>query len=253
MERNIHPTASVASGAKLGKNVTIGAFTLIGETARIDDDTHIGSNCEIGMDSGASNSTQLDIGQSSIIRSNSIIYGGSTFGSNLTTGHRVTLRENIQAGDGVQIGTLCDIQGNCKIGSYTRLHSNVHVGQHSLIGEFVWIFPYVVLTNDPHPPSDVVSGAIVEDFAIIATMSTVLPGRRIGSGALVGAMSLVREDVPSEAVCVGVPGKNVGSTSKIRFKSSGRNVYPWRRHFHRGYPEEIVKEWQKEFPNELDG
>ena len=28
------------------------------------------------------------------------------------------------------------------------MHSNVHVGQLSVIDDFVWIFPYVVLTND---------------------------------------------------------------------------------------------------------
>ena len=38
----------------------------------------------------------------------------------------------------------------------------------------LWIFPYVVLTNDPHPPSDMMHGVTVNDFVAIATLSVVL-------------------------------------------------------------------------------
>lgn len=161
----------------------------------------------------------------------------------------MTVREGIVAGEDLQIGTLSDLQGHCSIGNHVRLHSNVHIGQRSVIGNFVWIFPYVVLTNDPHPPSEILQGVTVDDFAIIATMSTVLPGKHIGQGALIGAMSLVREDVPADTICVGVPGRNIGSTDRIKFKDSGKPVYPWRRHFQRGYPAEITDTWRKEFPD----
>ncbi|WP_216382845.1 hypothetical protein, partial [Arcanobacterium phocae] len=69
-------------------------------------------------------------------------------------------------------------------------------------------------------------------------------------GCLVGAMTLVRDDVPPDTIYVGVPGKVVAETSKIRFKETGKLVYPWRRHFHRGYPEAIVRKWALEFPDE---
>jgi UDP-3-O-[3-hydroxymyristoyl] glucosamine N-acyltransferase len=69
---------------------------------------------------------------------------------------------------------LSDLQGHCEIGDYVRFHSNVHIGQKSKIGNFVWIFPYVVLTNDPYPPSNNLVGVTVHDFAAIATMSVIL-------------------------------------------------------------------------------
>lgn len=245
----IHPTAIVAPEAKIGLGTKIGEFSIIGRMAKIGENCEIGSHCEIGVHSGVLPESQLEIGRDSIIRSGSIIYQGSRFGSNLRTGHRVTVREGTFAGENLQIGTLSDIQGHCSIGDYVRLHSNVHIGQHSKIGNFVWIFPYVVLTNDPHPPSEIQKGCVIEDFSVLATMSTVLPGKRIGRGALVGAMTLVREDVPDDTICVGVPGRTVASTSKIRFKASGQSVYPWRRHFHRGYPEAVVNSWKTEFPD----
>lgn len=249
MTGHIHPTAIVAPGARIGAGTRIGEFSIIGEGANIGENCEIGSHCEIGVHSGTLPSRSVEIGGNSIVRSGSIIYQGSRFGSNMRTGHRVTIREGTFAGEDLQVGTLSDIQGHCSIGDHVRLHSNVHIGQHSRVGSFVWIFPYVVITNDPHPPSEVMEGCIVEDFSVVATMSTILPGKRVGRGALVGAMTLVREDVPDDTICVGVPGKNVASTSKIRFKESGKLVYPWRRHFHRGYPEAVVNSWKAEFPD----
>lgn len=251
MLETVHPTAIVMPGAKIGEGTTIGAFSMIGEKADIGANCEIGAHCEVGVHNGILPGGPLRIGAGSVVRSGSIIYQNSTFGPGLKTGHRVTLREGISAGDGLQVGTLSDIQGHCTIGDHVRLHSNVHIGQKSNLGNYIWIFPYVVLTNDPHPPSDKLQGCIVEDFAVIATMTTVLPGKRVGRGALVGAMTLVREDIPEDTICVGVPGRNIGATSKILFKDSGQPVYPWRRHFHRGYPEHVVFEWKKEFP-EID-
>lgn len=72
------------------------------------------------------------------------------------------LGKKVIAGKNLQIGTLSDLQGHCEIGDYVRLHSNVHI--KSVPGNFVWIFPYVVLTNDPYPPSDSLVGVTVQDF-----------------------------------------------------------------------------------------
>ena len=63
-------------------------------------------------------------------------------------------------------------------------------------------------------------------------------------------MTLVREDVPDDTICGANPGRNIGSTTKIRFSDTGNPVYPWRHHFHHGYPEEIVVKWRAEFPRE---
>ena len=242
----IHPTAIVSEKATLGSNVTIGPFTIVHDSVTIGNGTTIGSHCEIGLISNSSQLQTLSIGEDSIIRSHSILYLGSTFGNGLTTGHRVTIRENTRAGENLQVGTLSDIQGDCIFGDYVRLHSNVHIGKASKLGNFVWIFPYVVLTNDPHPPSETCIGVTIEDFAVVATMSTVLPGIKISTGALIGAHSLVNRDVPADTIVVGVPAKPVGPTSKIKLTGSEESAYPWRNHFHRGYPVEQIQKWISE-------
>lgn len=245
----IHPSAIVSSKAKIGSNVTIGPFTIVHDNVQIGDNTSIGSNCEIGHPTPLAKGQPLVIGANSLIRSHSVFYEGSTFGEKLVTGHRVTVREGTRAGQNLQIGTLSDIQGTCQIGDYVRFHSNVHIGQQSKIGNYVWIFPYVVLTNDPHPPSDIMQGATLEDYVAIATMSIILPGVTVKQGALVGAHSSVNRDVEPDSVVAGSPAKFICETSKIKLKDGSQaSAYPWRRHFHRGYPEAVVAQWLNEFP-----
>lgn len=228
MAVEIHPTSIIHPGVELGEDCQVGAF------------------CELGVPSPLAENNRLVIGRGAHIRSHSIFYTGSRIGDGLRTGHRVTVRENTIAGEQFQIGTLTDIQGHCSVGDHVRFHSNVHIGQGARIGNFVFIFPYVVLTNDPTPPSEDLQGVTLEDYSIVATMSVVLPGARVGSGALVGAMSLVKGDVPPDSIYVGNPGKVVGSTSRIKLKN-GEPAYPWRRHFHRGYPDDVVRMWKAEF------
>lgn len=249
--QNIHPTAIISAEVKLAQNVIIGPYSIIHKNVTIEEGTVVGSHCEIGHPAhNFSGGPPLKIGKNSFIRSHSIFYEGSTFGDNLVTGHRVTVREKTIAGRNLQIGTLSDIQGHCEIGAFVKFHSNVHIGQHSKISDYVWIFPYVVLTNDPHPPSDLMMGVTLEKYVAIATMSIILPGVTVKEGALVGAHSSVSKDVGPNTVVAGSPAKYICDTDKIKLKDgSNKSAYPWRRHFHRGYLPETVIEWIAEFSN----
>lgn len=245
--RESHVPNHVSPDAKIGKNVDIGVFTVIHGNVEIGDNTVIGSHCEIGVPTPLAEGKPLKIGADSLIRSHSIFYEGSTFGERLTTGHRVTVRELTQAGVNVQIGTLSDIQGHCEIGDYVRFHSNVHIGQLSKVGNFVWIFPYVVLTNDPHPPSSILRGCEIGDYAVLATMSVILSGVKVGEHSLVAAHSCVGKDVERHTVVGGTPAKFLCPTSNIKLRDgSDRPAYPWITHFHRGYPDAQVAEWLRQ-------
>lgn len=244
---SVHPTAIVSEKAVIGANVKIGPYTIIYDNVEIADNTTIEAFCEIGVANHLSEGAKLYIGKNSHIRSHSIFYEGSTFPESLVTGHRVTVREKTKAGKNLQIGTLSDIQGHCEIGDYVRFHSNVHIGQKSKIGNFVWIFPYVVLTNDPHPPSNTLLGVTVHDYAVIATMTVVLPGATIAKGVLVGAHSSIKGETEEDMIYAGSPAKKICETSKIKLHDDNSvSAYPWRKHFHRGYPELTTTEWSKE-------
>lgn len=240
----IHPTAHIALGAKLGANVSIGAFSIVHNDVVLGNNTVIESHCEIGHPSKLAEGKPLVIGAGSVIRSHSVFYAGSTFGDGLVTGHRVTVRELTTAGKNMQIGTLGDIQGHCEIGDYVRTHSNVHICHGAKVGNYVWIFPYVVLTNDPHPPSETCIGPVIGDYAAIATMSVILPGVKVGEHSLVGAHSCVGKDVEPHTVVGGSPAKLICRTDRIKLRDgSGRKAYPWPTHFSRGYPEGFAEQF----------
>lgn len=243
-------TARISERAKIGNNVKIGDFSIVHDNVTLGDNTTIGAFCEIGVPTPLADQPELIIGENATIRSHSVIYAGSKFAAGLVTGHRVTIRENISAGPGLQVGTLSDLQGNATFGDYVKFHSNVHICQGSKVGNYVWIFPYVVLTNDPHPPSEVLTGPTLGDFSVVATMSTVLPDVKVGEGALIGAHTLVSRDVPAYQVCVGVPGKVRGDVRNIKHTLTGEPAYPWPRHFQRGYPDDVIERWQQQFSEE---
>lgn len=226
----------------IGNNVYIDFGTIIHSNVTIDEGTTIGSRCILGeyivdfYEDRINKAHPLHIGKESIIRSETIIYGDNYFGDYLQTGHRVTIREQAKIGNHVRIGTLSDIQGHCEIQDYVNMHSNVHIGMKSVVKKYAWIFPYVVLTNDPNPPSETMLGVTVEEFAIVATGTVVLPGKTIGNGALVGAGSVVTHDVSNDTIAVGNPAKEHGLTDKIKDPNTGKQVYPWRYTFDRGMP-----------------
>ncbi|WP_434938676.1 N-acetyltransferase [Shewanella sp. HL-SH8] len=244
----IHSTAIISKSAIIGENVSIGAFSIVHDDVIIGNNSVIESYCELGVKNKFCSDRPLTIGNQSHIRSHSVFYSDSVFGDGLITGHRVTVREKTNAGLGFQLGTLGDVQGHCDIGDFVKCHSNVHIGNKSKIGNYVWIFPYVVLTNDPHPPSEVLLGCEISDFAVIATMSVILPGVKVASDTLIGAGSIVGKNVEAGWVVAGNPAKPICEIIKIKLKDgTGRNAYPWRSHFHRGYPLETVEKWLLEF------
>ena len=223
-----------------------GNFVTVYDDVEISDNCVIESYCEIGYSNGREKGP-LKIGSNARIRSHSILYAGSQIGDNLVTGHHVTIRENMKIGIDFQLVTLSDLQGESIIGDYVKLHSNVHIGQVSKIGNFVWIFPFTVLTNDPHPPSDgFTKGPEISDFAVIAVNCVIFPNVKVGKDTLVGAGCVLTKDLPDGQVAVGNPSKIVGPTSEIKLKGTNKPAYPWRSHFHRGYPKDIVESWKKE-------
>jgi acyl-[acyl carrier protein]--UDP-N-acetylglucosamine O-acyltransferase len=244
MTEKFHPTAIVDPSAIIGDNVEIGPYCIIHANVVIGSGSKIGAYCELGVNSSLGDGSPLIIGKDALIRSHSIFYESSRFDNNLVTGHRVTVRENTSAGKNLQIGTLGDIQGDCVIGDYVRFHSNVHIGKMSRIGNFVWIFPYVVLTNDPHPPSTLLKGVTIKDYAVISTMSVILPGAVVGEAAVIAAHSSLKGVAEPGMLYMGSPAEKFCNAGRIRLQDGTRRpAYPWTSHFSRGYPDDVVNDW----------
>ena len=119
----------------------------------------------------------------------------------------------------------CKIGKNCKIDAFVYIEEGVKIGDECkirpfvfiptgvIIGNRVFIGPGVIFTNDKYPK---VKGKwklkriIVEDDVSIGAGAVILPGIRIGKGALIGAGAVVTKDVPVNAIVAGNPAKIIG-------------------------------------------
>lgn len=230
---------NISDKSKLGKNVIIANTSKIFDNVIIEDGVVIGDFCLIGFSNTVNNSKKLIIKKNTKINSHSIIYLGSSIGENTIIGHNVLVREDSIIENNVQIGSYSDIEGYCLIESYAKLHSNVHVGQGSKIMSYSWLFPYVILTNDPIPPSNIRDGVTIEPFSIVCTRSTILPGNTLGFGSFVGANSLVNISLKPETVGIGNPFKQRGNISLIKIPNESDCAYPWTTRFNKDYPKDI--------------
>ena len=185
--------------------------------------------------------------KNSNIRSHSIIYDGSNIGPLLKTGHHICIRENSIIGEGVQLGSRTDIQGDCKIGSHTKMHADVHIGKFSNIGSYVWLFPEVLLTNDAMPPSQKLKGPIIEDYCVLSSKVLVMPGIKISNNSLISASSVVKNNIDEYSLASGNPAKRICDVRILRMPDNPKiKAYPWRFRFHKGYPDKIITQWTKE-------
>lgn len=177
----------------LGQNVQLGEYVIIGEPPR-------------GREPGE---LETVIGDNAVIRSHTVIYAGNRIGANFQAGHHVMIREENVIGEDVSIGTHTVVEHHVVIEDGARVHSQAFIPEFSRLEKECWIGPNVVLTNAKYPRSrrvkEELKGPVVCRRAKIGANATILPGLVIGEEALVGAGSVVVEDVPPRAVVAGNP------------------------------------------------
>jgi maltose O-acetyltransferase len=90
------------------------------------------------------------------------------------------------------------------------LHDHIDIGDRVVINARVTLLTASHRVRDPRW-STYSKPIVIDDYAWIATGAMVMPGVHIGRGAVVGAGSVVREDVPDGAIVIGNPAKVVSS------------------------------------------
>ncbi len=190
---------------RIGKNALIGDYVVIGEPPK-------------GKRPGE---LATVIGAGAVIRSHTVIYAGNVIGNNFQTGHHVLLREENIIGDDVSVGTSSVVEHHVKIGNGVRIHTQAFIPETTILEDGVWIGPHVVITNAAYPLSRNVKkelkGATVKKRAKVGANATLLPGITVGENALVGAGSVVTEDVPPNKVVAGNPAKIINDISNLPY------------------------------------
>ena len=136
-------------------------------------------------------------------------------------GHSTRIWQFCVVLEGAVIGAECNICSHCFvesdviIGDRVTVKSGVQLWDGCRIEDNVFIGPNVTFTNDRFPRSKQYSTEfpelVVERGATIGANATLLPGIRIGEGAMVGAGSVVTKDVPAHVVVYGNPARIRGS------------------------------------------
>ncbi len=226
----------IDSAARIGRNVTFGAYVRVYGNVEIGDDCHIGDFCVIGHPTARTGSAPLRLGAGATIRSHAVIYEGSDIGAKLETGHHVVIREGSMIGENLRLGNFSDIEGTCTIGDFVRMHGYAHVGKHSTIGDFVWLFSLTTLMNDPLPPSHLELPVTIGDMATVCVNAQLMPGTQVGRGAFIAAGATAQGEIPAGMIITGPEGEIAGPV-RFMMHMETRTRHPWPRHFTDAYPE----------------
>lgn len=134
-------------------------------------------------------------------------------------GKNTRIHNFVHVMNGAVIGedcNICDyvyIEDGAIIGDRVTVKNLVQIWKGVKIGSDVFIGPSVVFSNDKNPMSRnteyVLLETIVENRASIGANATILPGIRIGQGAVIGAGAVVTKDVPQNAIVYGNPARIV--------------------------------------------
>jgi UDP-N-acetylglucosamine acyltransferase len=193
----IHSTAIVSKSAKLADDVTVGAYTIIG------DDVEIGSGTRIDG--------HVVVNGPTVIGRDNHIYQFASIGDDpqdkkyagevtrLTIGDRNTIREFCT----ISRGTVQD-RGETVLGNDNWIMAYVHIAHDCVIGSNTILANNATLAGHVH----------IGDWVIMAGFSGVHQFCHVGPHAFLGMYSGSNRDVPAYTMVAGTPGAPRGINSE---------------------------------------
>lgn len=207
----IHPTAIVSSKAKIGNNVSIGAFTII------EDDVVIGDNNEIRNSVTIANGTRIG--------NDNRIHAGAVIGTEpqdlkfdakqptlCIIGNRNTIREFVTMNRGTHASGETRIGDDSLLMSYVHVAHDCHFGSHNVIANSTQFGGHVT----------------TEDWVNIGGCAKVHQFCRVGCHSMIGADVKIVMDLPPYTIIGREPPK-----------IQGINIIGLRR---RGFSKETIEE-----------
>ena len=175
---DIHPTAIIETGAKLGRGVRIGPYCCVGASVELGDDIELISHAVVTGQTRIGPQTRIYPFASIGHIPQDLKYGGEV--SELVIGSGNTIREHVTMNPGTAGGGMVT-----RVGNDCLFMVGTHVAHDCQIGN------NVIMANNATLGGHVV----VEDGAVIGGLAAVHQFVRIGRMAMIGGMSGVGSDV----------------------------------------------------------
>ena len=206
----IHPSAVIAQGAQIGKNVSIQPHAVVEAGAVIGDGTFLGANTYIGHQArlgadckiypNVSIRERCVLGDRVIVHSGAVI-GGDGFGFEMSNGRYVKIPQIgiVQIDNDVEIGANTTIDrarfGRTWIGEGTKIDNLVQIAHNVVIGKHSVIVSQVGISGSSR----------IGNYATLAGQVGVVGHIEIGDQAVVAAKSGVSKSVPAKEMWWGYP------------------------------------------------
>ena len=211
----IEDEVTIGVNCRIGYNVIIRKSTTIGDNVRIDDNTVIGKypmRATLSIFKEEKNLSPTHIGNNCLIGANAVIYIASSISNNVLIADLASIRENTAIGEYTIVGRGVTVENYVKIGKRCKLESECYITAYSELEDYVFIAPGVVTSNDNYlgrteERFEHFKGITVKRGGRIGANAVILPGKTIGSDALVAAGSVVTKDVPPRKIVMGSPAR----------------------------------------------
>ncbi len=191
---SIHPSAVIEEGARIGNGCVIGPFCHVGPNVILHDNVTLKSHVVVtGHTTIGSDTVVFPFASLGEIPQDLKFKGEET---RLVIGQRNRIREHVTMNTGTQGGGGVTIVGDdCLFMAGCHVAHDVHIGNR------------VILVNS----AAVAGHCILEDDVIIGGLSGIHQFVRIGHGAIIGAVTMVTNDV----IPFGLYKRRVGRIGRI--------------------------------------
>jgi acetyltransferase-like isoleucine patch superfamily enzyme len=202
IEPEVHSTAIVYPGTKLGEGVKVLENAVVGKQPSLSPRST----------AKREDLPPAEIGDGTIVSTGAVVFAGSKVGARVILGDQSCVRERVVVGDDVVIGRGTLVENDTTIGAMTKVQAEAYITAYSTLEEHVFIAPCVVTTNDnfmgrTERRHELIKGPTIRRGARIGGGAVLLPGVEIGEEAFVGAGAVVTKNVQARMVVVGNPAR----------------------------------------------
>lgn len=175
---SVHPSSIIEEGAVIGRDCQVGPFSIVGPRVRLGKAVHLKSHVVVTGDT--------------VIGDETVIFPGAVIGeipqdlkfkgeaAKLIVGKRNRIREGVTMNIGTEGGG-----GETRVGDDCLFMTGAHVAHDAILGD------RVIVANQ----GAIAGHCVIEDDVIIGGLSGIHQFVRIGRGAIIGAVTMVTNDV----------------------------------------------------------